>query len=207
MRMVRLCGDNDRVRLAFALGIFLGGFVARTYYEYYCVTYPPDTHWVAANQTSTLERERLVSALPSTNVSVAQSQTDQLQNTSITRSYISPEEEVGHKSVRGMQPRFAHPKNLLRQMSHTYRARCPTNATLQEMLTFASMQIPSSKDGKAEQEGIVFTTVTINKRTASHVEWVSNWYGQMQNVGVINPTVFGADNTGETCRIVQSAGM
>mmetsp|Transcript_24081 Transcript_24081/g.58157 ORF Transcript_24081/g.58157 Transcript_24081/m.58157 type:complete len:368 (+) Transcript_24081:96-1199(+) len=85
--------------------------------------------------------------------------------------------------------------------------RCPTYATLQEMLTFASMQIPTSKDGKQEQKGIVFTTVTIDKGTASHVEWVSNWYHQLQNVGVHHPIVFGADDTGETCRIVQSAGM
>jgi len=86
--------------------------------------------------------------------------------------------------------------------------RCPTQKTLQEMLTFASMHIPTtSKDGKQEQKGIVFTTVTIDKGTASHVEWVSNWYRQLQNVGVHHPIVFGADVTGETCRIVQSAGM
>jgi len=81
--------------------------------------------------------------------------------------------------------------------------KCPTEAeTLKEMLKLAS--VPTSNN---QQEGIVFTTVTIGEKTRDHVEWVSNWYGQLQNVGVAHPIVFGIDDTGETCEIVRSLGI
>eukprot|EP00527_Entomoneis_sp_CCMP2396_P002989 CAMPEP_0198150982 /NCGR_PEP_ID=MMETSP1443-20131203/53530_1 /TAXON_ID=186043 /ORGANISM="Entomoneis sp., Strain CCMP2396" /LENGTH=319 /DNA_ID=CAMNT_0043816487 /DNA_START=23 /DNA_END=979 /DNA_ORIENTATION=+ len=94
--------------------------------------------------------------------------------------------------------------------------RCPTEAeTLPEMLKLASIPTGNSAAPTSnthipagqQQEGIVFTTVTINKKTRDHVEWVFNWYSQLQEVGVPHPIVFGADDTGETCDIVRSLGM
>ena len=55
-------------------------------------------------------------------------------------------------------------------------------------------------------QGIVFTTETIrNKKGGSRLQWVSNWYSRLVDIGLSNPLVIGMDE--QTCSIVRKNGM